>query len=102
MQDAHYSLTCANQPTFKLRDNNALQNLSKPINSKKIEDPYFLQNTKSLMAKNTSKHKIIDQKKPLENFKKNRYEKKSTKSTKSKKLAARGVSPQPHLINHQG
>lgn len=49
MQEAHTSLTCANQPTFKLRDINALQKSSKPINSKNNWGSIF-----------STKHKIVD------------------------------------------
>ena len=102
MQDAHISLTCANQPTFKLRDINALQNSSKPINSKKNWGSIF-----------STKHKIVDgqkhiktqnhrSKKALRKFQKHRYEKKSTKSTKIQKVSGKRSQPTTSLFQSSG
>jgi hypothetical protein len=105
MQDALISLTCANQPTFKLRDINALQNLTKTINSKKnLRIQNFRQNAKIVDGqKHMQNTKSSIKKKPLENFyKKNRYEKKFYKIDKIQKVSGKRSQPTTSLYHHQG
>ena len=89
------------QNSAGVKDSN--QNLIKSIITKKIQDPLLPQNTKDDEKKKSSKYKNIESKKKLKKKHKIRSRKKINKNpTKTKKLAARGGSPQPHFINQQG
>jgi hypothetical protein len=71
--------------------------LIKAIITKKIQDPLLPQNTKDDEKKNPQNTKTSNQKKASKKIHKIRSRKKNQqKPTKTKKLAARGGSPQPH------
>ena len=88
------------QPESRIQIN--FKNLIKAIITKKIQDPLLPQNTKD-DEKKSSKYKNIESKKSFKKNLQNSITKKNQQNpTKTKKLAARGGSPQPHFINQQG